>query len=149
MGSPAPASNETESGSGKTACGIAAATSANPPSPGKAATRSPGEKPEPSGADRTIPATSEPGTNGSGGLIWYCPRLCSTSGKVTPAACTSTTTSPSPDGSSTSATWRADGPSSVWTCTARTRALLYGERGERTGADERTLVDAASRLRHG
>ena len=119
MGSPAPASNETESGSGKTACGIAAATSAKPPSPGNAATRSPAEKPEPSGADRTTPATSEPGTNGSGGLIWYSPRLCSTSGKVTPAACTSINTMPSPDGSSTSFTSRAEGPSRLVICTAR------------------------------
>src|SRR6266404_5371414 len=39
-----------------------------------------------------MPATSLPGTNGSGGFIWYCPRVCSTSGKETPAACTSITT---------------------------------------------------------
>ena len=44
---------------------------------------------------RTTPATSPPGTNGSGGLYWYSPRVCSTSGKETPAACTSITT-PSP-----------------------------------------------------
>ena len=60
-----------------------------------AATRSPGAKPAPSGALRTTPATSLPGTNGSGGLTWYSPRVCSTSGKATPAARTSTTT-PSP-----------------------------------------------------
>ena len=34
----------------------------------------------PSGALRTIPATSLPGTNGSGGLSWYSPRVCRTSG---------------------------------------------------------------------
>ena len=39
-----------------------------------------------------------PGTNGSSGLIWYAPRVCSTSGKETPAARTSITT-PSPLGS--------------------------------------------------
>ena len=45
----------------------------------------------PPGALRTTPATSLPGTNGSGGLIWYSPRVCSSSGNETPAACTSTT----------------------------------------------------------
>ena len=39
-----------------------------------------------------MPATSLPGTNGSGGLIWYSPRVCSTSGNDTPAASTSTST---------------------------------------------------------
>jgi hypothetical protein len=57
-----------------------------------AATRSPSETPAPSGALRTTPPTSLPGTNGSGGLTWYCPRVCSSSGNDTPAACTSTTT---------------------------------------------------------
>src|SRR6476619_7075113 len=60
-----------------------------------AATRSPGATPLSGGALRTIPATSLPGTKGSGGLTWYSPRDCSTSGKATPAARTSTTT-PSP-----------------------------------------------------
>ncbi len=45
-----------------------------------------------SGALRTIPPTSLPGTNGRSGLNWYSPRVCSTSGNDTPAACTSTTT---------------------------------------------------------
>ena len=55
-----------------------------------AATRSPGANPAPSDALRTTPATSLPGTKGSGGLSWYSPRDCSTSGKATPAARTST-----------------------------------------------------------
>ena len=56
-----------------------------------AATRSPALTAAPSGALRTMPPTSLPGTNGSGGLIWYSPRVCSTSGNETPAAWTSTT----------------------------------------------------------
>ena len=59
----------------------------------KAATRSPSET---AGAVRarstTTPPTSLPGTKGRSGLIWYSPRVCSSSGKETPAACTSTTT---------------------------------------------------------
>ncbi len=70
----------------------ATATSANPPSAQNAATRSPSRTAAPSGALRTIPATSLPGTNGTGGFSWYSPRVCSTSGNDTPAACTSTTT---------------------------------------------------------
>ena len=61
-----------------------------------ATTRSPGLCALPSGALRTVPATSAPGMNGSSGLSWYSPRLCSTSGNDTPAASTSmSTTSPS------------------------------------------------------
>ena len=62
------------SGSGMTRNAGAATTSAQPPNAVPAATRIPGSKPEPSGALRTTPATSSPGTNGSGGLIWYSPR---------------------------------------------------------------------------
>ena len=76
--------------------GWVTAYSANPPSMQNPATRSPGAKPEPSGADTTSPATSEPGTNGSSGLSWYSPRVCSTSGKETPAARTRTSTWPDP-----------------------------------------------------
>ena len=61
----------------------------------QAATRSPARTVAPSGALRTTPATSLPGTKGSSGLTWYSPRVWRTSGKDTPAACTSTTT-PSP-----------------------------------------------------
>ena len=46
----------------------ATATSAKPPSIVKAATRSPGRTRASSGALRTMPPTSLPGTNGSGGL---------------------------------------------------------------------------------
>src|SRR4051812_35060258 len=57
-----------------------------------AATRSPSARPQPGGALRTVPPTSLPGTNGRSGLIWYSPRVCSTSGNDTPAAWTSTMT---------------------------------------------------------
>ena len=56
------------------------------------ATRSPFSNREPSLVSRTVPATSAPGTNGRSGLTWYSPRVCSTSGRDTPAASTSTTT---------------------------------------------------------
>ena len=46
----------------------ATATSAKPPSMQNAATRSPGLTAAPSGAERTMPPTSLPGTNGSVGL---------------------------------------------------------------------------------
>jgi hypothetical protein len=71
-----------------------------------------------------MPPTSLPGTNGSGGLSWYSPRVWSTSGNETPALCTSTTT-PLPgvsmwdgggSGSSTTRSARS-GPlnSTIWT----------------------------------
>ena len=40
---------------------------------------------------------TNPGTNGSGGEIWYLPRVWSTSGNVTPAAWTSIRTAPGSD----------------------------------------------------
>ena len=43
-----------------------------------------------------MPATSEPGVKGSGGLNWYLFSMISTSGKLTAAALTSITTSPAP-----------------------------------------------------
>src|SRR4051794_14450825 len=89
----------------------------------QAATRSPCATAAPAGALRTTPPTSLPGTNGSGGLSWYSPRVWSTSGNDTPAACTSTST-PSPgvsmcdaSGSGTSASCSAEsGPvrSVIW-----------------------------------
>ena len=39
------------------------------------------------------PAASPPGANGKGGLNWYLPSMISVSGKFTPAACTSISTS--------------------------------------------------------
>ncbi len=98
----------------------------------KAATRSPADTPAPSGALRTTPPTSLPGTNGSGGLTWYSPRVCSSSGNETPAACTSTTT-PRPgvsmcdgSGSGSSASASAErGPLSSVICTPRTGAGSY------------------------
>src|SRR5512145_1757038 len=45
-------------------------------------------------ASFTTPASSLPGENGSGGLNWYLLSMMSTSGKLTLAALTDTTTSP-------------------------------------------------------
>src|SRR4051812_24977586 len=106
-----------------------------------AATRSPSLTAAPDGALRTTPATSLPGTNGSGGFIWYSPRVWSTSGNETPAACTSTST-PSPgvsmwdgSGSGMSTSFRApSGPlrSTIWI--ARMAAFLSQcEHGQRSG----------------
>src|SRR3954469_12319954 len=119
------------------------------------ATRSPSLKPDPSGALRTVPATSLPGTNGRSGLIWYCPRVCSTSGKDTPAACTSIST-PLPgvsgceaSGSGRSASFRADsGPlrSTIW------RARMARERTSGGRSCARTLrvlaIRAAPQMHH-
>ena len=68
MGRPAPMSKDTASGSGNTSSVEAATAVANPPSTGIAATRSPALKPEPSGASRTVPATSLPSEEGQVGL---------------------------------------------------------------------------------
>src|SRR5690349_21541701 len=113
----------------------------------KAATRSPARTAAPSGALRTTPATSLPGTNGSGGLIWYSPRVCSSSGKDTPAARTSTTT-PRPgvigwlgSGSGSSASASApSGPLSSVIWTARIgggsyRREVQARDGRHLGAD--------------
>ena len=79
-----------------------------------------------------MPATSLPGTNGSGGLSWYSPRVCRSSGNETPAASTSIST-PQPgvsmceasgSGSSARASARS-GPSRLTICTARTGRQLY------------------------
>ena len=125
IGTDAPCVKLRLSGSGNTCDGSVATTSAKPPSPGKAHTRSPADRPEPSGAERTTPAISEPGTNGSGGDIWYLPRVCRTSGKVTPEAWTSMTTCPSPaSGSGMSTTSRAAGPSWLEMWMARMRSIV-------------------------
>src|SRR4051794_16883595 len=96
-----------------------------------AATRSPGSTSAPSGAERTTPPTSAPGTNGSGGLNWYSPRDWSTSGNDTPATSTSTITPPSGasmccgPGSSMSTCLRLDSPPSSTICSARTGGILW------------------------
>ena len=118
MGSPAADSRLTSAGKAKTIRGSAATTCAKPPSPGNAATRSPAVTSAPSGAERTTPETSLPGMNGGGGLIWYSPRVSSTSGNVTPAYSTSMTTCPA-SGSGTSRTVTEPGPSKDVTCAAR------------------------------
>jgi hypothetical protein len=89
---PAPCAKSSLSDSGCAKNSGATAVSAKPPSAQKAATRSPACTCAPAGALSTTPATSLPGTNGSGGLSWYWPRVCSSSGNDTPAACTSTST---------------------------------------------------------
>src|SRR4051812_21458381 len=87
----------------------AATASASPPVTGRAATRSPARKPWASA--RTTPDTSQPGVNGSSGLRWYSPRVCRTSGKVTPAYSTSTSTWCGPGtGSGRSRTSTPSGP---------------------------------------
>ena len=68
--SPAPCAKSSASGSAKVSHGGDTATSAKPPSMQNAATRSPGANPASADALRTTPATSLPGTNGSGGLTW-------------------------------------------------------------------------------
>ncbi len=87
---------------GITLSGATATCSAYPPSIVKADTRWPGVKPDPSGADRTVPATSMPGVNGGSSRSWYSPRNSSRSGKHTPAAPTSTITALLGSGSGTS-----------------------------------------------
>src|SRR5437868_2954087 len=60
-------------------------------------TRSPARQPVTSApTSLTTPASSLPGENGSGGLNWYLFWMMSTSGKLTLAAFTETTTSPAP-----------------------------------------------------
>src|SRR5699024_10943589 len=99
---------------------------------------------EDSGAEITSPATSAPGTNGRSGFIWYSPRVCSTSGKATPAARTSISTWPSPaTGVGTSPTVVASGPSRAATCAAftRTRSARTG-RGHGAGGDGVRTVES-------
>src|SRR5690349_9116083 len=106
---------------GKTHDWSQTATSAKPPPPGNAATRSPARSDEPSGAERTTPANSVPGVNGSDGFTWYSPRVIHRSGKVTPAAWTSLSTElPEGVGSGTSMVSTAAGPAKVGTRTACT-----------------------------
>ena len=92
MTSAAAWAKSSSSDSGKVRKAGATATSAKPPIMQHAATRSPSASPDPSGALRTTPPMSLPGTKGRSGLYWYSPRVCSTSGNATPAACTSIST---------------------------------------------------------
>src|SRR5512139_1075602 len=90
------------------------ASSAKPPQPAKATTRSPGASPRTSAPTSfTTPANSLPGEKGSSGLSWYFPWMTSVSGKFTPAARTDTSTCRGPgrgDGTSSSAS-PSGGPS--------------------------------------
>src|SRR3954469_117350 len=149
------------SGSGITRNAGAATSSAQPPNAVPAATRMPGLKPESSGALRTTPATSRPGTNGSGGRIWYSPRQMRWSTKPTPAAWTSISTVPSAaTGSSTSAIPRPDGPVSDSRSRARTAApyprgmelqeIVRAALAEDVGSGDATTlatIEAAARAR--
>src|SRR5581483_1329834 len=64
-------------------------SSANPPAPHMAMTRSPTLTLLTSAPNcDTTPATSAPGENGNGGLNWYSPLIISTAGKLIPAAFT-------------------------------------------------------------
>ena len=67
----APASNDSSSISLNAIWGMTATRSAKQPPSVMNATRSPFAKPEPSGAEPTTPAPSEPSTNGGSGLYWY------------------------------------------------------------------------------
>src|SRR5262245_6717958 len=88
-------------------------SSANAPYEVIAMTRSPGATCRtPAPTSLTTPASSLPGENGNGGFTWYLFWMMRTSGKLTPAALTDTTTSPGPavgDGRSAS-TSESGGP---------------------------------------
>src|SRR5215475_3146119 len=74
--------------------------------------------------DFTTPATSLPGENGSGGFTWYLFWMISTSGKLTLAALTDTTTSPAPasSGGRSSTTSDSGGPYALHKTAFMTRA---------------------------
>ncbi len=86
--------------------------SAMPPQPTEPITRSPTfsvSTPSPN-AD-TTPPTSPPGAKGRSGLNWYISRMMRLSGKFTPHALMSSTTSPRPGtGSATSSSASVSGP---------------------------------------
>ena len=111
-------------GAGMTCAARAIICSANPPaSPPVASTRSPRvTESTPSPSSTTVPATSLPGTNGSGGLSWYSPWASRASTKLTPAAATSIRTAPGPHaaGASCSSTVSWSSGPNEWQTTART-----------------------------
>src|SRR5512134_90131 len=117
---PAAAARSTPRGSGTVRAAGATHSSANAPNSTLATTGSPGftcVTPPP--VSFTTPASSTPGVNGRGGLIWYLPWIMRTSGKFTPAAFTSMTTSPAPArGDGTFSTTSASGPPHVLQSTA-------------------------------
>ena len=92
-----------------------------PPQPGTAMTRSPLRTlVTPSPIASTTPATSPPGEKGRVGLNWYLSSMIRVSGKLTPMARTSITTSPFIGrGSMTSSTTRVSGPPEALDRTAR------------------------------
>src|SRR6476660_6506272 len=102
-------------------------SSANAPYPVIAITGSPGfQRVTPSPTDLTMPASSLPGENGSGGFSWYLFWMISTSGKLTLAVLTEPTTSPGPgtgDGTS-STTSESGGPYALHSTAFMKRVLL-------------------------
>src|SRR4029453_13217312 len=86
-------------------------SSAKAPYPVIAITGSPGfQRVTPSPADLTTPASSLPGKNGRGRFTWYLFWMINTSGKLTLAVLTETTTSSGPAiGDGTSSTTRDSG----------------------------------------
>src|SRR3954463_9944759 len=94
-------------------------------------TRSPGRilvTPEPTSL--TTPASPLPGENGSGGLNWYLFSMMSTSGKLTLAAFTVTTTSPLPGtGEGTSSYTSVSGGPNALQRTAFMVVSLVGREG--------------------
>ncbi|MCY1284294.1 hypothetical protein D9M69_356210 [compost metagenome] len=81
-------------GIGITLSPATATCSAKAPQPVSAMTRSPGLTWATfSPTATTTPAASPPGEKGNGGLNWYLPSMIRVSGKLTPAACTSRSTS--------------------------------------------------------
>src|SRR6476619_104147 len=101
-------------------------SSANAPCPVIAITGSPGfQRVTPSPTDLTTPASSLPGENGSGGFTWYLFWMISTSGKLTLAVLTETTTSPGPaTGDGTSSTTSESGGPYALQSTAFTAASV-------------------------
>ena len=112
---PAAAAKSIPRGSGTSRAAGTTHSSANAPNATFATTASPGLAcVTPLPASFTMPASSTPGVKGSGGLNWYLPWIIRTSGKLTPAALTSTTTSPAPArGDGRSATTSVSGPPQV------------------------------------
>src|SRR5262252_293452 len=76
----------------------------------------------------TIPAASQPGEKGSGGFVWYLFSMIRTSGKLTLAALTDSTTSPGlAAGSATSSTTRDSGGPYCLQRTAFIGPILCGD----------------------
>ena len=83
----------TAGSTGRSDWAATATCSAKAPNSADPITRSPTvQLSTPAPTERTVPANSLPTVNGSGMVIWYRSATTSTSGKLTAAAATSTTT---------------------------------------------------------